>query len=230
MQDAGRDVIWGNPFTALIEPFTIDDNGIHTNFKGKEVTFKLEYPKRQTLIPSLKEQSSRKKVQINYLKEEFQILNIKEKLDSGEVKGKIKSFQDLFHLELCNDLPTTFWERKRHEVTFPYEDNFHDSLILTKARPIQISKDLVIYCKKEIQDLLEKNLIRPSKSPWSCSAFYIFKALEIECGALRLLINYKLSNKVLKWIWYPIPNKKDLLKRLYQTKVYSKFDLKSGFW
>lgn len=42
-QDADIDVILENPFTALIEPFTIDDIGIHTKLKGKEVTFKLEF-------------------------------------------------------------------------------------------------------------------------------------------------------------------------------------------
>lgn len=79
-QDADIDVILENPFTALIEPFTIDDIGIHTKLKGKEVTFKLEFSKWKTLISFLKEQSFRKNNQINYLKEELKILNIKQKL------------------------------------------------------------------------------------------------------------------------------------------------------
>ena len=29
---------------------------------------------------------------------------------------------------------------------------------------------------------------------------------------------------------YPISNKADLLKRLYKTNIFSKFDMKSGFW
>ena len=37
-------------------------------------------------------------------------------------------------------------------------------------------------------------------------------------------------NKVLQWIRYPIPNKKDLLNRLYNAKIFSKFDLKPGYW
>nr|XP_016491083.1 PREDICTED: RNA-directed DNA polymerase homolog [Nicotiana tabacum] len=35
---------------------------------------------------------------------------------------------------------------------------------------------------------------------------------------------------ILKWIRYPIPKKRDLLKRTYKANVYSKFDMKSGFW
>ena len=60
---------------------------------------------------------------------------------------------------------------------------------------------------KEIKNLLNNKLIRESKSPWSCAAFYVYKASEIERGSPRLVINYKPLNKVLKWIRYPIPNK-----------------------
>ena len=56
--------------------------------------------------------------------------------------------------------------------------------------------ETVEFCKKEIHDLLEKKLIRNSKSPWSCSAFYVQKNAEIERGTPRLVINYKPLNKV----------------------------------
>ena len=89
-----------------------------------------------------------------------------------------------------------------------------------------MSQELLEYYKKEINDLLSKKLIRPSHSPWSCAAFYVQKASEIERGT----INYKPLNKVLQWIRYPIPNKKDLIQRIYNATIFSKFDLKSGFW
>ena len=53
---------------------------------------------------------------------------------------------------------------------------------------------------------------------------------EIERGVPRLVINYKPLNNVLQWIRYPIPNKRNLLKRLYNACIFSKFDMKSGFW
>ena len=73
-------------------------------------------------------------------------------------------------------------------------------------------------------------LIRLSKSPWSCAAFYVQNVVELERGAPRLIINYKPLNKVLQWIRYHIPNKQDLLKRLHSSVIYLKFDMKSGFW
>ena len=93
-----------------------------------------------------------------------------------------------------------------------------------------MSPKLLEYCKKEINDLLSKKLIRPSYSPWSCAAFYIQKAFEIERGTPRLIINYKPLNKILQWIRYPIRNKKYLIQRLYNTTIFSNFDMKSRFW
>nr|KYP37800.1 polyprotein [Cajanus cajan] len=93
-----------------------------------------------------------------------------------------------------------------------------------------MNEQLLQYFQQEIKDLLNKNLIRPSKSPWSCAAFYVNKQAEIERGTPRLVINYKPLNQALQWIRYPIPNKKDLLNRLHSAKIFSKFDMKSGYW
>ena len=51
----------------------------------------------------------------------------------------------------------------------------------------------------------------------------------MERGVPRLVINYKPLNKALQWIIYPIPNKKDLLDRIHEATIFSKFDMKSGF-
>lgn len=45
-----------------------------------------------------------------------------------------------------------------------------------------------------------------------------------------MLINYKPLNKVLKWIRCPIPNKRDLIKILHNGILFSKLDMKSGFY
>ena len=78
--------------------------------------------------------------------------------------------------------------------------------------------------------MLGKKLIRNSKSPWSCVAFYVQKNAKIERRAPCLVINYKPLNKVLEWIRYPIPNKNDLVHRLSDVVIFSKLDMKSGFW
>ena len=81
-------------------------------------------------------------------------------------------------------------------VDLPYVKNFEEKNIPTKARPIQMNRDLLTLCKVEINDPLQKGLIRPSKSPWSCAAFYVNNQAEKERGVPRLVINYKPLNKV----------------------------------
>ena len=63
---------------------------------------------------------------------------------------------------------------------------------------------MVEYCKKDINDLLNKKIIRKSQSSWSFFAFYVNKNSEIERGAPKLVINYKPLNKVLTSILYQI--------------------------
>lgn len=138
--------------------------------------------------------------------------------------------QNKFTKDLCSERPNTFWKRKIHTIYLPYESDFKEKDIPTKARPIQMNKQHLDYFKKEIQDYLEKCLIRPSKSPWSCSAFYVVNAAELERGSPRLVINYKPLNKVLQWIMYLIPNKKYLINILHHKSIFSKFDLKSEYY
>jgi hypothetical protein len=47
---------------------------------------------------------------------------------------------------------------------------------------------------------------------------------------LKEEFNYKPLNDVLEWIRYPILNRKDLVSLLSDALVFSKFDIKSGFW
>ena len=75
-----------------------------------------------------------------------------------------------------------------------------------------MNKDLLSNCENEIKNLLDKKLIKKFNSPWSCPTFYIQKQVEFEKGTSRLVINYKPLNGTLRWIRYPIPNTKDLLK------------------
>jgi len=52
------------------------------------------------------------------------------------------------------------------------------------------------------------------RSPWLCVAFYVNKNSEIKRGTQRFVINYKPLNKALKWIRYPIPNKKRFVTKI----------------
>ena len=231
VDDLNTDVILGIPFLTQIYPFWVDSNGLGTKIMGQRFLFKFITPIKYKELNTLQNNSiQRKQNKILYLKDDIMYLRINQQLKDTRIQQRIKQIQDLYTKEICSDIPNAFWERKKHIVSLPYEKDFSERNIPTKARPIQMNHDLLEICKEELQTLLDKKLIRPSQSPWSCAGFYVMKQAEKERGAPRLVINYKPLNKVLQWIRYPIPNKKDLLKRLYNAKLFSKFDMKSGFW
>jgi len=155
---------------------------------------------------------------------------INKQLQNFDLQKKIIDLQSTIEQQICSDVPNAFWKRKEHIVDFSYEDTFSEKHIPTEARPIQMNADLEQHCRLEIRDLESKGLIQKSRPPWSCAAFYVNKNSEIERGTPRLVINYKPLNSALKWIRYPIPNKKDLLQKLHSAFIFSKFDMKSGFW
>jgi len=209
------DLILGTPFLTQIYPFYVNESGLHTKIIGKTISFNFLTAAKQKEIANLQASSIYKQINtiqiktklIANLQEEVSYLRIEEQLKNSNVQKKILDLEQIIKTKICADLPNAFWERKQHIITLPYEKDFNEKLIPTKARPTQMDAELLEYCKKEIQLLLEKNLIRPSKSPWSCAAFYFNNAPEKERGVPHLVINYKPLNKALQWIRYPIPNK-----------------------
>ncbi|XP_047259002.1 uncharacterized protein LOC124891243, partial [Capsicum annuum] len=110
-------------------------------------------------------------------------------MKSVKIQEKLKTVSSQLMNDICADHPNAFWSRKRHIVSLPYEDNFSEERIPTKSRPCQMNAELVEFCKREIDNLLQKGLIKPSKSPWSCTAFYVNNAAEKERGYWQIQID-----------------------------------------
>ena len=213
-------IILGNPFLQLLYPMKVTESEVEIEYLGKPIIFKFTYPIKHRDIQLLKNVLVNQKIQllskhISSLQQDLIFRRIMDTLVRPEFIHRVKQFQEKLEKEIYSTFPNTFWDRKKHTMELPYESGFTDKNIPIKARPIQMSSKFVEYCKKEINDLLDKNLIKKSKSPWSCYSFYLNKNVEIERGTPRLVINYKPLNQALKWIRYPIPNKSDLLKRLH---------------
>jgi hypothetical protein len=79
--------------------------------------------------------------------------------------------------------------------------------------------------KKQLEELLEKGFIRPSSSPWGCSAIFIKK----KDGTLWMCVDYRPLNAVTIKNRYPLPRIDTLFNQLASAKVFSKIDLRSGY-
>jgi hypothetical protein len=218
------------PFIAMIYLFNANLHGIKTNVMGIPINFQFASKFEVDFCHRSMNILSAKTKHLNFLKQDVMYKKISEQISDKLLQSKIVAFQNKIIEHVFSDLPNAFWHRKKHIVSLPYVKDFSEKKIPIKARPIQMNAELLDFCQKEISELLAKGIIRKSKSPWSCAAFYVRKNAEIEREVPRLVINYKPLNDVLEWIRYPIPNRNDLVSRLSDALVFSKFDMKSGFW
>lgn len=83
---------------------------------------------------------------------------------------------------------------------------------------------------QELQQLKQERLIEPTSSPWACEAFYVNKRAEQTREKLCLVINYQPLNHFLAYDKFPIPQRSSLFQHRTNALVFSKFDLKAGFW
>jgi len=82
------------------------------------------------------------------------------------------------------------------------------------------------YMKEEINELLDANLIQPSRSLYGSPAFFVPK----KDKGVRMVINYKPLNKLIKKFYFPIRKIDDILMRVSGSTIFSVLDMKSGFY
>ncbi|KAB2629775.1 S ribonuclease [Pyrus ussuriensis x Pyrus communis] len=80
--------------------------------------------------------------------------------------------------------------------------------------------------KVQLQELVDKGFIQPSTSPWGAPVLFVRK----KDGTLRLCIDYRQLNRVTIKNRYPLPRIDDLFDQLRGACVFSKIDLRSGYY
>ncbi|AEC49881.1 polyprotein [Banana streak UL virus] len=90
--------------------------------------------------------------------------------------------------------------------------------------------------QKHMDELLKRKVIRPSSSRHRTNAFIVNSGTTVDPltkkeikGKPRLVFNYKRLNDNTEKDQYSLPGINGLLKSVGNAKIYSKFDLKSGF-
>ncbi|GJP57311.1 hypothetical protein CLOM_g16335 [Closterium sp. NIES-68] len=135
-----------------------------------------------------------------------------------KIKELLKEFQDILPDDLPNELPP--YRTHQHEIV---EEPGSKP---TFRAPYRLSPTELTDMKKQIEYLLAKGLIRPSTSPYGAPVLFTPKP----DGSLRMCIDYRALNKQTIKNKYPIPRIDDLLDQLRGATVFSKLDLRSGYW
>ena len=139
-------------------------------------------------------------------------------LHAVEVQDILNQFSDIFPRELPTGLPPQRSLDHRIDLV-PGAEPPHRA-------PYPMSPKGLDALKKELQELTDKGYIQPSVSPFGAPVLFIPK----KDGGLRLCVDYRALNKVTVHNRYPLPRIDELLDRLSGAKIFTKIDLRSGYY
>lgn len=95
-----------------------------------------------------------------------------------------------------------------------------------KLPPYRTSLNNRVVVDKAVDEMLEANIIRRSKSPWSFPVVIVDK----KDGTKRFCVDFRKLNKITKLNSHPLPLIDDILALLGDAKYFTSLDLKSGYW
>jgi hypothetical protein len=125
-------------------------------------------------------------------------------------------FLDVFQ----DDLP-----RMPHERVIEFKSELQPGTTPIAKASYKMSHMELKELKIQLQGLLDKGNIRPSTSPWGCSASFVEK----KDKEIHLCVDYLPLNSVTIKNKYQLPHINILFDQIAGAQVFSKIDLRSGY-
>ena len=135
----------------------------------------------------------------------------------SEIRTILKEFSDVFPDKLPQGLPP---ERKHDFKIELMEDATPQKKGLYKLSEKELQE-----LRKQLDELLELEFIRPSKSPWGAPILFVSK----KDNNLRMCVDYRALNRLTVKNSYPLPRIDDIFDQLKGAQYFSKIDLRSGY-
>ena len=95
-----------------------------------------------------------------------------------------------------------------------------------KQQPRRTSPSKHTEIERQVEDLLDRGLVKKSTSPWSSPVVLVTK----KDGTQRFCVDYRQVNAVTVKDAYPLPRIDDSLFALSRARWFSTLDLASGYW
>ena len=142
------------------------------------------------------------------------------KEEEEHVATLVEEHSDLFHLP-GEKLEGT--NLVSHQITTTDDQPIH----VKQYRFPPVHKEEI---NKQVDELLKKNIIQPSKSPYNSPLWIVPKKPDPQGNKQwRMVIDYRMLNEKTVGDAYPLPNINEILDQLGSAKYFSIFDLASGF-
>jgi len=95
-----------------------------------------------------------------------------------------------------------------------------------KQRPYRVAPHMKDEIDRQVEEMLENHIIRPSISPYASPVVMVKK----KSGDYRFAIDYRRLNDITTTINYPLPRFEDVTDIIGNASMFSVMDLMSGFW
>jgi hypothetical protein len=95
----------------------------------------------------------------------------------------------------------------------------------TKA-PYRMNHEELREFKVQLEEFLTKGYIKPNKLPYGALVRFVHK----KDGTLRMCVDHRAFNKVTVKNRYPLPRIDNIFNRLSRAKVFSRIDLRLGYY
>ncbi|KAG6935318.1 hypothetical protein G0U57_015158, partial [Chelydra serpentina] len=95
-----------------------------------------------------------------------------------------------------------------------------------RAQPYRVAPHAKTAIEREVQDMLQMGIIRPSSSAWASPVVLVPKP----DGEIRFCVDYRKLNAVTCPDNYPMPRTDELLEKLGRAQFISTLDLTKGYW
>nr|GEV65962.1 putative reverse transcriptase domain-containing protein [Tanacetum cinerariifolium] len=135
----------------------------------------------------------------------------------SEIKPLLKEFVDVFPSEIPAGLPLV--QEIQHCI------DFLPGAVIPNKPAYRMNPKEYEELHRQVNELLEKGLIKKSMSPCVVPALLVPKAN----GTYRICVDSRSVNKITIKYRFPIPRFEDLLDQLHGAQIFYKIDLQSGY-
>ena len=132
-------------------------------------------------------------------------------------KEQVKNLMNEYH-QIFSDVPK--------KTNAACHDVIVSDVLPIKQHPYRLNPIKLQYLRREVQYMLDNDIVEPSKSDWSSPCILVPK----QDGTYRLCTDFRKVNSVTKTDSYPIPRIDDCIDKIGNAKFVSKFDLLKGYW
>eukprot|EP00253_Pinus_taeda_P016057 PITA_16057 len=186
-----------------------DQQGNRKEMQGIKQPVQVRLITANQLIKCIRKRCQVYAIQVGYA-------NSKDKSISLNSIPVIQEFTDVFPEEIPGLPP-------RRNIDFTIE--LIPGAAPVSRAPYRMSTPELTELKMQLQELLDKEYIRPSVSPWGAPVLFVKK----KDGTLRMCIDYRQLNKLTIKNKYPLPRIDELFDQVKGAMVFSKIDLRSGY-